>query len=102
MKKKVDEINELEKYLKKPSKKLLEKIDSVELTDFPKLSVEFIRKKITFDWYKNTQVYLTWQNILTKTETLRYELKKAYVIKRISKLFHLTSRHVIPVLKLLH
>ena len=45
MKKKVDEINELEKYLKKPSKKLLEKIDSVELTDFPKLSVEFIRKK---------------------------------------------------------
>ncbi len=55
MKKKVDEKNELDKYLKKPSKKLFEKIDSVELTDFPKLSVEFIRKKITFGWYQISQ-----------------------------------------------
>jgi hypothetical protein len=54
MKKKIDEKNELEKYLKKPSKKLFEKIDSVEITDFPKLSVEFIRK-ITFGWNQINQ-----------------------------------------------
>ena len=41
--------------MKKPSKKLFEKIDSAELADFPKLSVEYIRKKITFGWYQINQ-----------------------------------------------
>jgi hypothetical protein len=55
MKKKVYEKNDLEKYLKKNSRKNFEQIDSSELADFPKLSVEVIRKTITFVWYQINQ-----------------------------------------------
>ena len=55
MKKKVHEKNDLERYLNKTSRKHFEKLDSSELTDFPKLSAEVIRKTITFGWYQINQ-----------------------------------------------
>ena len=47
--------NDLEYLLNKKPKNRFEKIDESELIDFPKLSVEEIRKKITFGWYQINQ-----------------------------------------------
>ena len=47
--------NDLEYLLNKKPKNRFEKMDESELIDFPKLSVEEIRKKITFGWYQINQ-----------------------------------------------
>jgi len=95
MKKKVDEKNELEKYLKKPSKKLFEKIDSVELTDFPKLSVEFIRKKITFGWYQINQALSYLAEQFDKNGDIEIRIEKSICDKTDFKIIssNFYSRH---------
>jgi hypothetical protein len=55
MKKKLLLKNDLDKYLTKKSRNNLERIDLAELLEFPKLSIEMIRKKITFGWYQINQ-----------------------------------------------
>ena len=47
--------NELEKYFKKKSKRVFDKLDLSQLTDFPKISLDEIRIKITFGWFQINQ-----------------------------------------------
>ena len=55
MKKNLLQKNDLEKYLRRSSKSLFEKIDISELEDFPKMTADDTKKKITFGCYQINQ-----------------------------------------------
>ena len=55
MKKYLLKKNDLEKYLRRSAKSLFEKIDMSEVEDFPKMTADDIKKKITFGWYQINQ-----------------------------------------------
>ena len=81
--------------MKKPPKKLFEKIDSVDIADFPKLSVEYIRNKITFGWYQINQALSYLAEHFDKNGNFEIRIDKSICdktdIKIISSNFY--SRH---------